>query len=406
MLKVDKLYKKFTTSIHSSMINGFADVANVFLGKSNNKDMLRKNEFWSLQDINFSLDAGDSLGIIGENGSGKTTLLRILNGVYPPDRGSVRVNGSIGALIAIGAGFHPHMSGRENIKLNGTILGMNKNELANSFDSIVDFADIGSFLDAPVATYSSGMTVRLGFAIAIHSKCDILIADEVLAVGDLRFTLKCYRAIAEYRKAGGTLVLVSHSMQLVRNTCKKTLWLDKGKVAMHGDTQSVCNSYEQFISEKDFVKSDGKHGIVIQNDPLVDIVNVVFINSEGNESLQFEVGDSMRVRINYSCQREVVNPIFTVAFISIENITVVSNCSCYDSPNLLTRIINTGYVDFYINNLFIKPGSYDCNVNIEEGSLENVLVWHERVYSFSVVTNKQAMFGIFQPNVKWDCHFD
>ena len=217
------------------MLYGSVDVAKAMLGIRIDSLQLRTGEFLALENVNFELKKGEALGILGQNGSGKTTLLRIINGIFPPDGGVVSVRGRIGALIAVGAGFHPHFSGRENIFLNGSLLGMSTEEIKEKFDQIVAFADIGEFLEAPVATYSSGMSVRLGFAIAIHATPDILLADEVLAVGDLAFALKCYRKISEYREAGGSIILVSHSIQLMRNTCQKVLWLDKG-LCQHGAT--------------------------------------------------------------------------------------------------------------------------------------------------------------------------
>ena len=203
------------------------------------------------KDLSFDIEKGEIIGLIGPNGSGKTTLLRLINGIFPPDKGTVAIRGKMGALIAVGAGFHPHMTGRENIYLNGILLGMSKQEIKKKFREIVEFADIGDFIDAPVATYSSGMTVRLGFSIAIHSDPEILLADEVLAVGDLSFVLKCYRKIAEYREKGGSILLVSHGMQLIRNTCQKVMWIDRGKVKKYDNTQETCDKYESYITKQD-----------------------------------------------------------------------------------------------------------------------------------------------------------
>ncbi|GAH76747.1 unnamed protein product, partial [marine sediment metagenome] len=161
-------------------------------------------------------------------GSGKTTLLKLLNGIFWPDKGKISVKGRVGALIQVGAGFHPLLTGRENVYINAAILGMTKKEVDEKFDSIVEFADIGDFIDAPVKYYSSGMFVRLGFAVAVHCELDILLVDEVLAVGDLAFALKCHRKMSEFRLNGGTVVIVSHNMQAIRNMCKKVLWINNG----------------------------------------------------------------------------------------------------------------------------------------------------------------------------------
>ena len=205
---------------------------------------LRQAEFWALQDISFDLKRGECLGLIGRNGSGKSTLLRILYGIYPPDAGEVAIRGRLGAFIALGAGFHPHMTGRENVYLNGVILGVSQRKINALLDSIIEFAEIGEFIDAPVASYSSGMTVRLGFAIATAVKPDILILDEILAVGDAAFRAKCYNRIGEIQRASA-VIYVSHSMPQVAQMSTKVLLLNKGKTQWFGDVGGGVTKYEE-----------------------------------------------------------------------------------------------------------------------------------------------------------------
>jgi ABC-type polysaccharide/polyol phosphate transport system ATPase subunit len=250
VIKVENLSKKFCRSLKRSMFYGSVDVAKNMLGMKVNTGMLRKNEFWALQDINFEVKRGETFGLIGANGSGKTTLLRMINGIFPPDRGKMMIKGRIGALIAVGAGFHPHMTGRENIYLNGAILGMTQAEIRKNMDSIIDFAEIGDFLDAPVSTYSSGMYVRLGFAIAIHCKPDIVLVDEILAVGDSKFQRKCLDKIKEMRKSGTTFFLVSHNMQNIEAMCTQALLLDHGKQIMLGSPQEIVPTYELLLQNQ------------------------------------------------------------------------------------------------------------------------------------------------------------
>ncbi|MBE9531297.1 MAG: ABC transporter ATP-binding protein, partial [Proteobacteria bacterium] len=192
VISIKNLSKKFCTHLKRSMAYGIIDLSKNLVGIKPNTEELRRDEFWALDNMNFELKRGEVLGLIGLNGCGKTTLLRLLTGIFPPDKGEITIKGRVGALIAVGAGFHPHMTGRENIYLNGTILGMSAKELDACFDDIIEFAEIGDFIEAPVSTYSSGMRVRLGFAIAIHINPDILLIDEVLAVGDLNFSIKCF----------------------------------------------------------------------------------------------------------------------------------------------------------------------------------------------------------------------
>jgi lipopolysaccharide transport system ATP-binding protein len=401
IIKVEGLHKKFCRSLRRSMAYGTFDISRSMLGVSYERGKLRQGEFWALEDINFELKQGEALGLIGQNGSGKTTLLRLINGIFPPDKGRITIKGRIGALLAVGAGFHPHMTGRENIFLNGTILGMTKEEIKKKYDAIVDFADIGDFLEAPVAAYSSGMTVRLGFSIAIHSLPEILLADEVLAVGDLQFALKCYRKIAEYRQNGGSIILVSHGMQLVRNVCQQVAWIDGGKIREYGQTQAVCDSYEKYMLEKDSENSEDT-GIHINNDPSVQIVGAEFFNEKSVNCGSYKVGDFFRMRIHFDCKRKVKNPMFTLGILNAENITIVANFSNYDCREQIPEIYGKGYIDVIIKNLHIKPGGYVCTVTLTENELANVLDWHEKSFSFSVVSNGAVAYGLLQLPVQWD----
>ena len=197
------------------MIYGVKDIGRNMFGLSSHSEKLRKNEFWAVDDVTFEIKKGETLGIIGANGSGKTTLLKMLNGIFWPDKGKIFVNGRVGALIQVGAGFHPMLTGRENVYINAAILGMSKKEVDEKFDDIVEFADIGNFLDTPVKFYSSGMFVRLGFAIAVHCEPNILLVDEVLAVGDEGFQNKCFNKIGELKKKETTTILVSHNMHII-----------------------------------------------------------------------------------------------------------------------------------------------------------------------------------------------
>jgi lipopolysaccharide transport system ATP-binding protein len=401
VIEVKNLSKKFTRNLKRSMFYGTIDVARRMLGINFDSSKLRKGEFWSLYDINFDVKKGEALGVIGINGSGKTTLLRLINGIFPPDGGMISVKGRIGALIAVGAGFHPNLTGRENIFLNGSILGMRKEEIEEKFNDIVNFADIGEFIDAPVSTYSSGMYVRLGFAIAIHSKPDILLADEILAVGDLAFALKCYRKIAEFKENGGTILLVSHGIQLIRNTCSKVLWIDKGTVRGYGDTQAICDEYEQFILEKDAKADIGVMGTVLHNDPDVKIESVKFLDSEDKEVEDFKIGDSLKVRVSFNTSRVVNKPIFTVSFSNPENIQVISNYSSYDGF-VIDKIEGKGHVDFLIEKITLKPSQYKCTITLTENNdINNHLEWHDKAYTFKILPEGGVSYGLINPFPTW-----
>lgn len=247
IIKVENLSKKFCRTLKRSMYYGTIDTARSMFSIPYQTDELRKDEFWALRNISFELKKGEKLGIIGANGSGKSTLLRLLNGIFPPDEGKITVDGRIGALIAVGAGFHPHMTGRENIYLNGTILGMPKEEIKAKFDQIVEFTELHEFLDAPVSNYSSGMKVKLGFGIAVHSQADILLVDEVLSVGDIGFRNKSLRYMSEMMNRANGLIYISHNLDQVQYLCDRALLMDKGRIVFEGNTEDCIREYEKLI---------------------------------------------------------------------------------------------------------------------------------------------------------------
>ena len=252
-IKVENVSKKYCKSLKRSMLYGVKDIARNTLGLGSHSDKLRKNEFWALDDISFEVKKGETLGIIGPNGSGKTTLLKLLNGIFWPDKGKISVKGKVGALIEVGAGFHPLLTGRENIYINAAILGMTKEETDKKFDAVVEFADIGDFLDVPVKHYSSGMFVRLGFAVAVHCEPDILLVDEVLAVGDEGFQNKCFNKIGELRKNGTTTILVSHNMHTISTFTEKAIFLNNGKSKYFRNVAEAIKKYTKlFTSKEDF----------------------------------------------------------------------------------------------------------------------------------------------------------
>lgn len=297
VVKVEGLYKKFTTSLKRSMLYGTYDAIRDMSGISYDATQLRNKEFWALQDIHFELKRGETLGLIGQNGCGKTTLLRLLNGIFPPDKGKITINGRIGALIAVGAGFHPYMTGRENIFLNGTILGMSKVEIKRKFDEIVDFAQIGDFLDSPVATYSSGMTVRLGFSIAIHCDPDILLIDEVLAVGDVGYQMKCFEKINSILKNGVSVIFVSHSISNHERLCKEGILIEKGRQIYSGKLREVVKKYMNLLDQYKIDTYKLNNEVGVKN---FKIQNVFIYEEGGKDNLNIiQFGNNIVVEFEY-----------------------------------------------------------------------------------------------------------
>lgn len=243
-VSVKNVSKKFSRSLKRSFIYGARDIGRAMLGRGGS-DRLRPSEFWAVRDVSLELQRGGSIGIIGLNGSGKTTLLRMISGILRPTLGEVQVHGRIAPMLALGAGFKPVLSGRENISLNLSLLGVSERDIRSRFDSIVDFAELHEAIDAPLGTYSSGMKGRLGFACAVHTNPQILVVDEVLSVGDVRFRTKCRNKINELRRDGASLLLVSHSSILVETLSDHCIYMHRGKVVKQGDPHEVLKAYEE-----------------------------------------------------------------------------------------------------------------------------------------------------------------
>ena len=306
-VKASGVGKKFSKDLTHMMLYGVQDIALNTLGMDAPAGILRKGEFWALDNVSFELKRGQTLGVIGPNGSGKTTLLKLLNGIFMPDRGKIEISGRVGALIQVGAGFHPMLTGRENIYVNGAILGMSKKEIDKKFDSIVDFADIGEFLDAPVRHYSSGMFVRLGFSVAIHCEPDILLVDEVLAVGDMGFQTKCFNEIGRIRKKGAVTVLVSHNMHIVSAFAEKVMLLTRGKYGFFDDVAEGVQEYNRLFTGKEYATEVEK---VCSGNEKIKFFDV------RSERQVFNPGDSFSISMRYESVQDYNNVDIDIAILS------------------------------------------------------------------------------------------
>src|SRR3954469_3948527 len=236
LVNVSKIYRRYGGK-------QFSTLKSALLQRSIAREMRPRETFPALTDVSFTVPKGSTYGVMGRNGSGKSTALKLVAGITKPTSGTVRVEGRISALIELGAGFHPEISGRENVFINGIMLGLTRREIQQRFDEIVDFAELREFIDAPVKTYSSGMYMRLGFAVAINVNPDVLLVDEVLAVGDEGFTHKCLDKFAEFKRSNKTILLVTHSLNLIERFCDEALWLDEGHAMAHGDPKRVVGAY-------------------------------------------------------------------------------------------------------------------------------------------------------------------
>ncbi len=307
LIKVEGAGKKFCRDFKKSLWYGAQDiVAELAPGLSNieRRATLRPQEFWAVDDVSFELRRGECLGLIGRNGAGKTTLLKMLNGLIKPDKGRIEMQGQVGALIALGAGFNPILTGRENVYVNASVLGLSKKEIDNKLEEVIDFAEIEEFIDSPVQSYSSGMRVRLGFSIvATAVKPDILLIDEVLAVGDFEFKNKCFNRINKLKKNGVASILVSHSMPNIMQYADFCLWLDKGRLKMIGPTNDVCSKYiSSKIKEKNNnpskQDSGGLYGGLLLDENEIKNVEVKFIDK--NDNVVIDINPFEQIWLKYS----------------------------------------------------------------------------------------------------------
>ncbi len=393
-IKVENVSKKFCKTLKKSMRYGLQDIGRNALGVSSRSDRLRPDEFWAVNDASFEVRKGEALGIIGPNGSGKTTILKMLNGIFWPDKGKISIRGKVGALIAVGAGFHPMLSGRENIYVNGAILGMNRHEIAKKFDAIIDFADIGDFLDTPVKHYSSGMYVRLGFAIAAHCNPDILLIDEVLAVGDMAFKAKCLDKMKKFRDHGKTIIFISHHMHQVEYLCDRSILLINSNAIFDGDTSEAIDLYRSKVN----VPKNGKSMRIGSGE--ITVTHVELANENGALSKEFDSGKRFTVRIHYYAHKKVINPIFAATIHSIEGIPITTSRTDYDKLTI-GEIEGEGYIELVFDELSLIPNSYVLSLSIlEEGGIA-VYDKHIKAFGFHVLGGKKLK-GLCYLNHAWN----
>ena len=333
---------------------------------------------WALKDVNFEIEPGSALGLVGPNGSGKTTSLKLLSKITFPTSGKVHINGRISALIELGAGFHPDLTGRENVYLNGTILGMKKEEIDKRFDQIVDFSGIERFIDTPVKRYSSGMYVRLGFSVAAHVEPDVLLVDEVLAVGDAQFRQKCATRIEELQAIGTTIVFVAHNLYLVRSVCDKAVFLLKGVVQQQGEVDEVLNNYENWLIEQQ-IKSGGKpatamRGKISGHSQDVSIQEIMVHNLNSGSTEAFNYNDPAEIRVHYKTEKPIKDPNLVVRITRADGATAAMIRTA-DYGLKLPDLEGEGFISVKMDQLQLATGGYVLNVTLL-GPIDGVgLAW-------------------------------
>lgn len=392
VLSVNCVSKKFCRDLKRSLFYGVQDIASEVLGLREKSDTLREQEFWALDNVSFDLHVGESLGLIGKNGSGKSTLLRIIAGLIKPDTGFVEVNGRVAPLIALGAGFNPVLTGRENIYANMSILGLSKKEIDERFDEVVEFAEIGDAIDAPVRSYSSGMAARLGFASAIHTEPDILLIDEVLAVGDIKFRAKCYRKLADIKRQGVSFILVSHNTQSIIQMCENSVYLSKGKQIISGGTYDVMTLYEKELFQ---VKGNNNPSSLLMEFPKktidesegVDIISASFKDSNDNILQSLNSGENVYLSLVCNAHKNVSNICLHIKIIEFtgEGGTVLFFSSMSDNKSF-EMCSGEHEMKLEMPSLGLPTGIYTMSIKLKEGTISTL----DFIESFKFTVNADS----------------
>jgi ABC-type polysaccharide/polyol phosphate transport system ATPase subunit len=428
---VHKVYRRSTRR------KQFSTLKSAFLTGSVLRDLRPGDVFEALKGVSFDVAAGKTFGIIGRNGSGKSTMLKMIAGIGKPTSGSVRVNGRISALIELGAGFHPEISGRENVYINGMMLGLSKREIANRFDEIVSFAELEPFIDAPVKTYSSGMYMRLGFAVAINVDPDVLLVDEVLAVGDEAFTHKCLDKFAEFRRRGRTVLLVTHTLDLVTRFCDEALWLDGGIARAQGDPKRVIDTYLLDVAAGEnaalstshlpqptsrvsgepldmFTAAEGRPsaGSGLPEEPLdmfravegrwgsreAEITAVDLLGRDGTPSHVFPSGEPMEVRLRLLASQPLDDVVVGVGVFNADGVCCYgTNTSIDGAP--AGQLTGEGEARFAIDRLDLVEGTYKLDVAVHRAN-GVPYDYHRLLHTFRV-TSRSKEVGVFRPPHRW-----
>jgi len=364
------------------------------------------DEFWALKDVSFELGRGETLGIIGSNGAGKTTTLKLLSKIAYPTSGEVRVMGKIGALIEVGAGFHPELTGRENVFLNGSIMGLKIAEIKKKFDEIVAFAEVEKFIDMPVKHYSSGMYVRLGFAVAAHMDPDILLVDEVLSVGDYAFQKKCLEHMNKLIKSDKTVIFVSHSLATIESFCKNTIWLEHGRILEYGASSDIVKEY---INKQNEITGGDFLTLNRTGTGEVRVSKIEILDSNERVRDSFNLGEDIVIRIHYKkcVQKEIGLLDFIIGCWTDTKILVFSSYSIRDKLNFKCK--DSGIVDFKMEKVNILGGRYLLNVHIADemrnkyDSIMSAVCFRINVSSFVDGSTLDNKIGIIRPPGYWRC---
>jgi lipopolysaccharide transport system ATP-binding protein len=380
----DGVWKKFRRGErHDSLRDLLPALVARVSQRTRRRDELQNQEFWAVHDVSFRVRAGEALGIIGPNGAGKSTILKLLTGILRPTLGQCEVRGRVGALIEVAAGFHPDLTGRENVFLQGAIMGMKRAEIARKFDEIVEFAGVGDFIGTPVKRYSSGMNARLGFSIAAHLDPDVLLIDEVLSVGDAAFQDKCVDRMRELIRRGIPVVFISHNMPAVVDLCTRAIVINHGTVAFDGEPGPAVQQY-RLVSQKPAVAGAAEMAKRIR------IAGTELVDDRGEASTVFHTCGTMRVRIKYFARESLSNLSFAVDIHRADGVYCAGINTLMDKHDLGV-LSGEGEVDLLLPRLNLLPGCYLISVGIIDGLAGATLDLHGQAYPFSITSDRRDL---------------
>jgi lipopolysaccharide transport system ATP-binding protein len=365
-------------------------------------------EYWALKDISLTVPTGTTFGLIGHNGSGKSTLLRLIAGIHRPTSGRIAVGGRISALLELGAGFHPELTGRENIFLNASILGLPRKNISEKVDEIIEFSGLEDFIDSPVKVYSSGMFVRLGFSVAVHVEPDILIIDEVIAVGDEDFQRRCFDHLYALRNRGATIIMVTHSLNVVQTMCDYAAWLDHGEMKAVGPAAEVVHQYLDQVNVVEAKRLEAERVVDASSDiprepsvhGLLRIDEVELLNAKLEPTPVAIPKEPLTVRIHWTSNVEVPEPLFSFA-VESEAGVYVANPGMRTRPDAGTIGPGSGYVDYYMDELPLGPGQYILSVAAHDHAGTTVLDKRERFLPLRVQPGSHLVFGLVEMMGTW-----
>jgi ABC-type polysaccharide/polyol phosphate transport system ATPase subunit len=362
------------------------------------------DEVWVLRDVGFMLPAGSSLGVVGQNGAGKSSLLKLCARVIDPTSGVVRTHGRVSALLELGVGFHPDLTGRENVFLYGSLVGIPRKTMQQRFDEIVAFSEIERFIDVPVKAYSSGMYLRLAFAVAIYAETDILLIDEVFAVGDASFQQKCIERIRILQDTGVTVLFVSHNADMVRHLCRQALWIEDGRMVAFDETDNVVTAYMEQIAFTR-ARDDQQKDIHRWGSREVEVTRVEFLDRAGQAVQRFRTGEAFTARLHYQATHRVEQPVFGVA-IHRDDDTHVNGPNTQFANFPISAVEGTGSVDYCVAELNLLPGAYEFTAAVYDHDGRHPFDHQHRLHPFWVEPNStvKEQYGTFYLPSTWQHH--